>query len=93
MCIFHMQIKVSKLHFNQSQKLILTRNSRPVKAAVGFEHLCVYKIRSNSNKISDRDRILNERDFNFLWLPNNGAYKKKLPVNLENLLIIFPQLL
>ena len=35
MCIFHIQIKVSKLHFNQDQKLIFTRDSRAVKAAVG----------------------------------------------------------
>ena len=61
MCIFHIQIKVSKLHFNQDQKLILTRDS--VKAAVGTN---AKKIRSNPNKISDQYRILNERGFNLI---------------------------
>ena len=55
MCIFHIQIKVSKLHFNQDQKLILTRDSRPEKNSRWY--LCEYKIRSNSNKISDQYRI------------------------------------
>ena len=82
-------IKVSKIHFNQDQKLSLTRDSHPVKTAVGFEHYCAYKIRSNSNKISDRCRILNVQGFNLLLLKFSGT--SKLSVNLQNLLTVFPK--
>ena len=89
-CNFHMQIKVSKMHFNKDEKLILIRDSHPVKIAVGFEHLCVYRIHSNySNKISDRCCILNVQGFNLLSLKSSGA--SKLSVNLQNLLTIFHQ--